>query len=509
MSITDVPPEYAVLTFGCAECGGKGKHEDSESKGGEQAGPEVLETGLLPVPGRVLERYKKAVGGGDGSMNLEEFYQECWKILRHKNPRLWTMKYDRTTAKAVLAMIAYVDVCMQKVLEKKRLSLSTKAAFDRDSNKKNLVRDVSGNIKLNENGFYFGLATYLQQQASYLCWANANKEKAEKGKGAILKSNLQTAVATAELSISRMTREKDLHGFYDAVHQELRQGVRVFEGYENRAKNDMNPDQDWMGNLTEEEKKNASSLAYDKMNAEIMFSKEDARKITTLIANDYNITPMNMLMRRDLSSEAMLQPKRSLEAGVMLWNVFVFYAEKNAPKPARDWKSWLPSRGKGASGGGTNEGGTNDTTNQETDDTVQGLTTQIRNLEEALKERNERHKADVDSLQTIEREHLEREEKLSEENRELVKAYRDLKKLYDDNGALLKELTKAFRDLKKLYYDNGALLKDQEQLIGDLSEQARKCVEDIAKLRAPRVVQTIPHGHRRSLQNSEGGFFLA
>lgn len=354
MSITDVPPEYAVLTFGCAECGGKGKHEDSESEGGEEAGPEVLKTGLLPVPGRVLEGYKKAVGGGDGSMNLDKFYARCWNILRLKNSTLWTKKYEPDTAKAVLAMVAYVDVCIQKVVKNTRLSLSTKAAFDKDSNKKNLVRDVSGNIKLNQDGFYFGLTTYLQQQASYLCWANANKEKAEKGKGAMLKSNLQTAVARAELSISRMTREKDLDGFYFFVHEELRQGVSTFEIYENEATNDMNPDQEWMSNLMEEEKKNTSSFAYENMNTEIKFSKEDAEKITMLKSRDYNITPMNMLMRRNLSPETMLQPKGSVKAGVMLWNVFVFYAEKNAPKPARDWKWWPLSRGKGASGGGTN-----------------------------------------------------------------------------------------------------------------------------------------------------------
>lgn len=420
MSITDVPPEYAVLTFGCAECGGGGEHEDSESEGVDEAGPEVLETGLLPVPGRLLKAYKKKFAGGDTPMDLNEFYEKCWNILESKNRPLWDKKYGRDTARAVLAMVAYVDVCIQKVVKNTRLSLSTKAAFDKDSNKKNLVRDISGNIKLNENGFYFGLTTYLQQQASYLCWANKNKEKAEKGKKAILNANLTAAVAVAELSISLMTRENDLDGFYFFVHEELRQGVSTFEIYENEAKNKQNPDQDWMGNLSEEEKENASSLAYAKMNEEIMFSKEDADKITTLIIQDNNITPMKMLMKRGLSSETMLQPERSLNAGVMLWNVFVFYAEhakQNAPKPARDWKSWFPSRGRGASKA-------SDTIKPEPDDTVQGLTTQIKDLEEALKERNEKHEADVDSLQTIQQENLE----LVNENEKLKLNIESLKK---------------------------------------------------------------------------------
>ena len=74
MSITDVPPEYAVLTFGCAECGGGGEHEDSESEGVNEAGPEVLETGLLPVPGRLLEGYRKVVGGSD-IQTLKQLYK--------------------------------------------------------------------------------------------------------------------------------------------------------------------------------------------------------------------------------------------------------------------------------------------------------------------------------------------------------------------------------------------------------------------------------------------------
>lgn len=482
MSITDVPPEYAVLTFGCAECGGKGKHTDSESEGEEEAGPEVLQTGLLPVPGRVLERYKKVVGGLDLQRTLEEFYQDCWQILKDNNTTLWTKAYGKDTAKAVLAMVAYVDVCIQKVVKNTRLSLSTKAAFDKDSNKKNLVRDVSGNIKLNQDGFYFGLTNYLHQQASYLCWANKNKEKAERGKQAIINSNLATAVATAELSISRMTRENDLHGFYFAVREKLKEGVSKFKNYKNQATRQQNPVQDWMGNLTNEEKKNASSFAYEKMHDDIVFSKNDVKMITTLIIPDYSISPMNMLMRRGISSDDMLQPEESLKAGVMLWNVFVFYAEhtkQNAPKPARDWKSWFPSRGRGASKA-------SDTIKPEPDDTVQGLTTQINYLEEALKERNKKHEADVDLLQTMEREHLESEEKLRDENRDLVKA---------------------FHDLKMLDEAKDKLLKDQDKEIEDLSKKARKCNEDIAKLQAPRVVQTVPYYRRRSLQNSEGGFF--
>ena len=110
----------------------------------------------------------------------------------------------------------------------------------------------------------------------------------------------------------------------------------------------------------------------------------------------------------------------------MLWNVFVFYAEhakQNAPKPARDWKSWFPSRGRGASGGGTNkvtEEAEDDTdppaaAGHGTSDTIGDLKKELEAVKEALRERNEAYNETMKQVQEIEKQRLERDDNLKEE----------------------------------------------------------------------------------------------
>tara|TARA_B110001450_G_scaffold31933_1_gene27800 strand:+ start:406 stop:1842 length:1437 start_codon:yes stop_codon:yes gene_type:complete len=357
MSITDVPPEYAVLTFGCAECGGEGEHEDSESEGVNEAGPEVLETGLLPVPGRLLEGYRKVVGGHDDNLTLTQFYEECWQTLKKKYTQLFRKPYGEDYAKEILAMLAYVDVCIQNVLEKKRLSLSTKAAFNKDSFKSQ-VRDADFCIGLSEDKFNKGLAIYLRKNAQFACWCFEHGRARQREKQLLkrqLKVDLSHVVETAEKSIAQMTKESDLHNFYYAVDVELRDGVRKFEDYKAEANNQLvSSPLSWMRDLSEKAKKDTITHAFTEMSKDIKFSNKGLTTVFTGLWSMPSITPLAMLSLKKLTQEDMTSEK-SWNAGVALWNVFMFYAEKNARKAAKGRNRWPLSRGERASEGDSEE----------------------------------------------------------------------------------------------------------------------------------------------------------
>jgi hypothetical protein len=368
MSLVHVPPEYAVRTVGCAECGGESDSDSYDADSYEvpsQSGVEweglQIGAGLRPVPARLLKGYQHFSNKKDRHevATLNKVYATCAKFMfRHNfNPRqrgLWNKAYDRDTELEILGMIMFVDVCIQQVLDQKRLSFTTKAAFDKDKSK-NQVRDNNGHIQLGKHTFYFGLAKHLQSVAKYWCEYFSNHTLNPKPPKIPLDITRQTVFEIVEHNKS-LKPEFDLERFYHALTRQIHRNNEAYLTYQMHVRDlenlDVSIEHHWATGLNTEEARRIMHDTFSDVAMDLSFGKDGVSNVplgsfpNTIFAHGGRLSVLALMSHKIKDLGDLLDPKKATKAGAALWNVFKFYAEKRRSRSKSRRRLWSSFRGK-------------------------------------------------------------------------------------------------------------------------------------------------------------------